>query len=498
MVSVTATPDPTTGSVLIQLDQIEARDTFTRVVANDWGVATTGETWNDSGGAAADYSVNGTQGVISLTSVGTSRNVRLANAATGNDLDSTIYVTVPVLPTGASIEVDHGVRANGSLQNQYQAVVQFQTSGSVDLSIRSVVLGSFTTLASTTLAQTHTAGGQWGIRIAVCGSRVMAKSWRTTVTEPDWILAVNNHDVTTGSDVVVRAVLSSGNTNPLPVNLTFDNLAVGVSQPIRLYRENLDTGAIDEVRGSPFSTAQVTSASDSGTAVAWDNESPFNVSMQYFLTSNCSTTPLATSAPVTLTADFGWLRDPTNPSRNIEIAQFSFFDECVDEEAVVFSGLGGPLYENSSGIFPIIDAQRPRVVSQTRKKYASSLSLTSFSLNDIINLEDLYQPGTILTLSLPTSFGWALRSSGTDYIVIGDVQHDYLGVDQELTVRVWSMPFWLTGPPADTSEGGTGGNGIGGGGATYDDLMVSALGTTYNTLTASLETYDQVAAGVGY
>jgi hypothetical protein len=73
-----------------------------------------------------------------------------------------------------------------------------------------------------------------------------------------------------------------------------------------------------------------------------------------------------------------------------------------------------------------------------------------------------------------------------------------IGVDQGVTSRVWDIPFRLSYAPPDTSEGGTGGNGIGGAGATYDDLAASALGLTYNSLTASGETYLQVAQGVGY
>ena len=496
MVSVTATPDPTTGSTLVQIEQTIARDLFSRVVAGGWGSTTTGQAWANTGGAAGDYSVNGSVGVVSNGSLNVTRITTFDTGFSDHDTMYT-WITPAAVPTGT------GPFSNGLLvrytdtNNYYFAHVDINVGNTVTLRIRKRVLGVNTNITETfTLPVTHVGSNQYIIRAAVCGNTIKAKAWVSTVAEPDWILTVRDFDLTTGTRTGQRSILDPGVTNALPVIWQFDNLVTIVGQPVRLYR--VVGGEYSEVRGSPGNTNSQTAAAATATATYWDNEGPFNVSTTYVLRSACSSTDVATSAPVTLTSDFGWLRDPTDPSRNTEIAQFSFFDPCVNEEAVIFSGLGNPEYANSSGIFPIVDAQRPRVVSQTRKNYASALALTSFSLTDTINLEDLYQPGTILALSLPTSFGWAVRTSGTDYIAVGDIQQSYIGVDQELTARSWTMPFWLTGPPADTSEGGTGGNGIGGGGATYDELAASALGTTYNSLTASALTFDQVAAGTGY
>jgi hypothetical protein len=133
-----------------------------------------------------------------------------------------------------------------------------------------------------------------------------------------------------------------------------------------------------------------------------------------------------------------------------------------------------------------------------RKNLGSTLVLTSYSLDDIDGIEDILADGRILSLSLPVGYGWAHRSFGTDYITIFDVNQALLGVDQQVTARVWGLPFRLSPEPVDTSEGGTGGNGIGGGSATYDALAASVIGTTYNSLTASGFTYSQIAQGTGY
>jgi hypothetical protein len=495
MVSIVATPDPTTGSMLVQTEQTIGRDLFTRVVAGGWGNMTTGQAWQNNGGAAGDFSVNGVEGQVSNNSLNASRLTTFDTLST--DHDFTIHWrTAVVLPTGNNF-IGGAVARYTDTNNYYLAAVDLAPNDVVTLTIRKRVLGVNSNVTSSfTLPFLNSAGVIIGIRIAVCGHQIKAKAWNLLQSEPDWILTASDFDLTTGTRTGQRSLLSTGVTNVLPVPWQFDNAVAIIGQPFRVFRS---VGGVEtELRGSPGNSNKETAAADSATATYWDNEGPFNVSTTYVLKSNCNDTNIATSTPVTLDSDFGWLRDPTNPSRNIELIQDDLFDPCVDEQVVVFSGLGNPAYVNSSGIFPIIDAERPRVVSQTRKNYASALTLTSFSLDDILDLEDLYRPGAILSLSLPTSFGWALRTSGTDYIVIGDVSQAYLGVDQELTARVWSMPFWLTGPPADTSEGGTGGSGIGGGDAIYDVLAASVLGTTYNTLTASGQTYDQVAAGTGY
>ena len=45
MSTLVATTDPTTGTIRIDIEQTQVRDLFTRVVANGWGSATTGQAW---------------------------------------------------------------------------------------------------------------------------------------------------------------------------------------------------------------------------------------------------------------------------------------------------------------------------------------------------------------------------------------------------------------------------------------------------------------------
>jgi hypothetical protein len=495
MATVVATPDSATGTVLVQVEQTVLRDLFTRVVANGWGSATTGQAYTVSGGVVGNYAVNGTQGTHTMTTTNVARHSSVVPLAGLTDHVYFTQVTVPVLALTQPIQESAMARFADTSNYYFAEVSLAPTTAIATLNLRKNVLGVITTLATVVLDQLHAAGATWNIGISVCGPSIMAKAWRSTVTEPAWMLTVNDFDLTAGDGVGARSFLVTGNTNVSPV-MAFDNSYTYISDSLSLYRVTPDL-VETQVQGSPFGTNDPTAAADSGTATLWDPSAPFDVDIFYRLYSGCGDLAV-TSNTTLLDADgFGWLRDPLDPTRNFAIAMEGFFDECADEDLIVFSGLGGPEYDNASGVFDKIDSARPNTISQTRKNHASALNLTSFSLDDILDLEDILADGRILSLTLPTGYGWAQRTFGTDWITIFDVQQSYLGVDQRVTARAWSLPFRLSTPPQNLG-GGDGGNGVGGGGATYDDLAASVIGTTYNSLTAAGFTYDQIAAGTGY
>lgn len=496
MTTLTATADPTTGTVRVDVEQTIARDLFTRVVAGGWGNATTGQAWTFGGGVAGDYSVNGTQGVMSISTVNA---VRRQTFSTGfSDHDITMAVTVPTVALTAGIEPAVLFRLTDA-NNYYYASLNIQPSGTVTLQIKKRVLSANGTVNGTfVLPFTHVAGTTYLIRASACGSTLKAKAWVSTVVEPDWMIDTSDFDLPTGTLAGARGFLEAGNTNVLPYLLNWDNMVTITGQPVRLYRVDFN-GVRTEVRGSPLITEPGTAAAATATATMWDNESPFDQVMTYIMTSDCSTTTVIQSNTYLLDSDDdGWLRDPVDPTRNIRIVMDDFFDECVDADVVVFSGMDTKQFTNASGVFDIIDDRRPVTVSQTRKNYASVLRLTSFSLDDIDALEDIFDPGRILLLSLPTVYGWAHRNYGTDYITCFNIDQDFLGVDQRVSARAWTIPFRLSYAPPNITDDGAGGNGIGGGGATYDDLAASVIGATYNSLTASGFTYAQIRQGTGY
>lgn len=495
MASLTATPDPATGSVLLDVEQSLVRDIFSRVVANGWGNATTGQLWTTQGGAVGDYSVNGTQGVHTNNTVGAGRFSFTSVGMT--DMGAMVQVTVPVAALTQPFELFTLVRFTDTI-NYYAAMIQIAPSGVVTLFARKVRLGVITNLGSVVLGQVHVPGATWLMAAEVCGTTLKVKAWRSTVTEPGWMLEVTDFDVVTGSNTGVRSVLSSGNTNGT-VAFAYDNFVSWISQPIKIFRvtpNNVRT----EVRGSPLNTTNPTAAAATAIATLWDNEAPLDTVIYYVLTSNCGSTAVLTSSSVTLDGQGGgWLRDPMTPANNIRIAfSDTQFNDCDETMRVELLDWEPRVYRTASGIFDIVNAQRPSTVSMRRKRYESSMTFASKTLDDIDAIEEIIAPGTILLLSLPAGYGFG-RPYGTDFITIADVAQDPVDTDNYLTpFRSWEIPFALSPAPADLDTGGTGSNGIGGGGATYADMTASAIGTTYATTTATGLTYQQLAQGVGY
>jgi hypothetical protein len=200
-------------------------DTFTRVVApGGWGSADTGQAWAVTVGTAADFSVNGTKGVVSHPSTGSDHAIAI-NAGTTNQRVSTFF-TLPTLPVGsgaiAIIDV-YARRTDNS--NAYIARVTTTTAGVMTLNVFQVVAGVGATIGTglpIPLDVTHS----YGIRLEVQGSMIRAKFWDdTSGTEPDWqIITVNSAVTSTGTTAQIFSF--TGSATNLPYVFNFDNTSV--------------------------------------------------------------------------------------------------------------------------------------------------------------------------------------------------------------------------------------------------------------------------------
>lgn len=496
MASLVATPDPLTGSVLVELDRQLVIDSFTRVVAaGSWGSASeVGGAYTIAGGAASSFAVNGSVGQITTTTTGVSYRAFLIPTAT--DVDETVLISVGVNPVGASIDAGLMMRYQSATDTYYQARVRLPPgSGAATLSLQYVVAGVFNALTDEVAIPDFvvSASNNFHIRATISGNLIRARAWESGTAEPQtWLVETRHTDLTSGN-VGVQTIRNLGNLSGI-TTVNFDDFWVLASvEPLTLFRVTPD-GARVLVRGSSFYTED-----PAGTAVLWDNEAPFDVDIFYILTSADSSTATLTSNIINLDSDGDvWLRDPYVPANNIviEISDVPF-DYCDETPRIMFTDLLGKVYANASGIFDVIDAQRPDTVSQTRKRYASTLVLTSKEAADVESIETIIAGGYPLLLSLPTVYQFGLPY-GTDWVSIGDVESSPVGVDRRLPARIWTMPFRLSDAPADVDTGNTGGNGIGGGDATYDVLAASVIGLTYTSLAAAGFTFDDIAAGTGY
>lgn len=497
MAALVATPDPTTGTVRIDIDQTFVRDVFTRVVANGWGTPDVGPAWT-VGGAAANYSVNGTQGLHVHPAVAT----RLESFSAVNLLDFDIQGNLPATatPTGANFFEQNITARRVDAMNFVELRLTRNVVGGIIINLRELVAGVQNTSSSFTVAGLA-ANANLFYRFRGCGTTLFSKIWLSGTAEPTaWTLTYQITSTFSGA-VALRSVIANGITNAFPLSLPFDSLSVVVGNPIRLFRVTPD-GVRTEVRGSPGFTDPMWSGSVAGDnmAVFWDNEAPLDVAVYYELTSTCVANTAITSNTVTLVSDGdGWIRDPQNPSNNIRIVMNELaFNNCDATTEVTLVSWEPRTYRNASGVFDILNASRGNSVAMRRKKYDSQITLASKSLEDVDFLENIFAPGVVLLLSLPAAYGFG-RPYNSDYIAVFDVDQEPVNTDDyQDPNRQWIIPFRLNNPPADLNEGLVGGNGIGGGGATYADITASAIGATYATTTATGFTYQQLAQGVGY
>ncbi|MGW5429947.1 carbohydrate binding domain-containing protein [Streptomyces sp. NPDC004059] len=199
-------------------------DTFTRTVANGWGSADTGQAWTTSGGATSDYSTTGTTGNHSLTSVNVSRYT--VTAAPSADVDLVATVSTSALAAGGPHYVGLVARWLDA-NNSYYARLACNTDQTLTLVLQKRVGGTQTDLATVNIPGTHAAGAQFKVRFQVSGSTLRARAWPVASLEPSlWQATITDTSLTAAGSVGVRSILSSTNTNTLPVTASYDNAQV--------------------------------------------------------------------------------------------------------------------------------------------------------------------------------------------------------------------------------------------------------------------------------
>ncbi|WP_405195182.1 hypothetical protein [Streptomyces anulatus] len=200
-------------------------DAFGRAVTDGWGATDTGQSWARSGGTAADYAVNGSVGTVSVGVVNSSRFTQLPSLALA-DVDMQADVTVPVVASGASISTGLRLRAADTSTYYYVEVVR-ATSGDISLLLVSRVGGSSTTIAGPVPRGAYTAGQTWTVRARLVGTVLQAKLWPTAGAEPaGWDVQTVTTSIPAAGPVGTRTILSGGNSNALPVVVSWDNVPV--------------------------------------------------------------------------------------------------------------------------------------------------------------------------------------------------------------------------------------------------------------------------------
>lgn len=199
-------------------------DTFTRSESGGWGTADTGQAWGVVGGTVAtDFSVSGTYGVHTLTSVNVSRRCGIEHQRP--DVDVYVSVTTSATATGGSLYGGPAARYVDA-NNMYFTRIEFTTANAVLVDLRKRVAGTESSLGTYTTGITHVAGTYVRCRLQVYGSLLRTKVWAASSTEPvDWQVEVRDTSHTTSNYVGGRSIAASANTNVNP-EIRYDDMAV--------------------------------------------------------------------------------------------------------------------------------------------------------------------------------------------------------------------------------------------------------------------------------
>ncbi|MFE2457505.1 hypothetical protein [Streptomyces sp. NPDC059402] len=219
--------DVRAGGEVMTVDSVmpTVADRFTRTVAGGWGTTETGQAWTATGGVPADFEVGGgvAQHTISTKNV---YRITSLNGVALADVDMMVSVRLPSTPTGDGIYTYYLARANVSSGVFYFARLYFQTSSTVELSLRKRTPDE-TALATSPILLPFVAGLNYRLRFQMLGSTLRAKAWALPDVEPaDWHVTATDTSITAAGAVGVRTYASTSNTNSSPLVIV-DNLAVG-------------------------------------------------------------------------------------------------------------------------------------------------------------------------------------------------------------------------------------------------------------------------------
>lgn len=365
-------------------------DTFTRVVAAGWGTPDVGPPWTTTGGAAGDYSVNGTRGQHAVTTVNVARISRLALSNPNTVLQVTAFPTA--LATGASFQQSVRMRSDG-VDDWYDAVLTFQTTGRMDLAFRRVNAGVPTVFASTVSFMAYNAATQVAVKMQVWGNQLQLTVWDQTMPEPVPTYRATDASITSGPFIELVSLRAVGNTNV-------------------------------------------------GLVTQWDNLRVSDVCVTTKIVETCSN-------PVTLACDGCFrLGDPVRPCNDVRICLCGEEIECGGDGGISFIGMLPDSYDDNSGNMLPVNGVYPIHISRNRRSADGTLLVTPASFVDRDNLLRLLAPGGVLLWRGPAEYG-----IGDRYLAVLSVPVAPGIADLTIQTRAMQLPFLVTKAVVGPSQG---------------------------------------------
>lgn len=211
-------------------------DTFTRSSASGWSTADTGQTYsliwtNDGGGGLTDVVVNGSAATMTVRATNNYKIMVMNVSLLATNVQTTASVPFGDVTGTGNIEIAGCMlRYNSGANNYYLVRPEILPNETVGMTIRKVISGSETVLATlaTVSGVTWSAGAKLRVRADISGTGVISgKVWLDGTTEPaSYQLTFTDTSITAAGAIGIRGGVASGNTNTLPIVFTYDNLVV--------------------------------------------------------------------------------------------------------------------------------------------------------------------------------------------------------------------------------------------------------------------------------
>ena len=205
------------------------QDTFSRVTANGWGTADTGQVWTIATGTTSEFTTTGSDARHVHTTTVTTDSIVLGIVPQANiDYRVADDSTLGAAPLTQSFVSFHDVRYI-DVNNHYRLTVTRTTANTITLTIGKNVAGVATGLAGPTVIPGVVPPNSVTVRFRIIGNTLQAKGWLTTGGTPEptaWLLTVFDGALPGAGSIRIASFITAGNTNTLPQSMVFDDLTI--------------------------------------------------------------------------------------------------------------------------------------------------------------------------------------------------------------------------------------------------------------------------------
>lgn len=214
-----------------------------QVAAGGWGNAfETNQAWAVTS-PAADFYVSGGYGVQANAATGVIHRASI-NGPIINSYAQAFDFGPGVVATGGTISMRIQARRDAGANNEYFAELLFGLSGALTLGISKRVGGVVTALGSYTMPN-YAASSRYNMTFFVEDTLLRAKAWLVGTPEPlSYQLSVTDSAITAAGTIGLSTFLAAGNTNTLPVVLTFGGF---MSNPLDMINGTYELQRMDDV-----------------------------------------------------------------------------------------------------------------------------------------------------------------------------------------------------------------------------------------------------------